>query len=286
MLIKTASLSPEALKIIRDQATQAPFSGKFIRAQILGTYLCRQCGLALFRADNQFDSGCGWPSFDAEIPNTVNKKPDQDGRRTEIVCSRCDAHLGHIFYGEEQTPKNTRYCVNSLSLDFVHDLHVTDTQEGIFAAGCFWGVEHLFKKLDGVVLTEVGYCGGQKDNPEYEEVCFGQTGHLEAVRVVFDSKKLSYAQVAQYFFEIHDPTQINGQGPDMGEQYLSVGFYYNELQKQCLQDLISLLQIKGLKITTSLRFVSTFWAGEDYHQEYYLKTKKNPYCHSYIKRFD
>src|SRR5260221_12478251 len=109
--------------------------------------------------------------------------------RTEIVCSRCRAHLGHVFTGENFTDKNTRHCVNSLSLDFVPDLTVKDTEEAIFAAGCFWGVEHYFKKLKGVLKTQVGYSGGHKDHPTYKEICNGDTGHYEVIRVVYDSSK-------------------------------------------------------------------------------------------------
>jgi len=132
----------------------------------------------------------------------------------------------------------------------------------------------------------VGYSGGKKKNPTYEEVCAGTTGHYETIRVVYDPDKIAYEQLVKYFFEIHDPTQTNGQGPDLGEQYLSVIFYYDEQQKQIAQKLISMLENKGDAIATKLLPVSTFYRAEKYHQDYYTKTGKQPYCHQYVKKFD
>lgn len=286
MIKKTQSLPPQLLKIIRDKGTEYPFSGEYDESEQLGSYLCRQCGLALFRSQTKFPSGCGWPSFDQEIKGAVARIPDKDGQRTEIVCKRCAAHLGHVFEGERHTALNTRHCVNSLSLDFVTDMQVEDTEEAIFAAGCFWGVEYFFKKLPGVLKVEVGYSGGAKANPTYDEICSGRTGHYEVVRVLYDPKKTSFEKVTKFFFEIHDPTQNNGQGPDIGEQYLSVIFYYDEAQKKTAETLKEILEQKGETIATKILPVSVFWPAEDYHQDYYAKTKKQPYCHTYTKRFD
>lgn len=285
MLMKTKSLTPEVLAVIRDKGTEHPFTGCYDKNDVAGTYLCKQCGLALFRSKSKFHSGCGWPSFDEEIKGTVAQHLDADGIRSEIVCARCHGHLGHVFYGENMTPKNTRHCVNSASLDFVSDFGVADTEEAIFAGGCFWGVEHLFKNLPGVVKTEVGYTGGRKLNPTYKEVCHGDTGHYEAIRVVYDVNILTYTDVVKYFFEIHDPTQADGQGPDYGEQYLSAIFYYNDMQKKIAQTLIQQLENNSYHIATRLLPVSTFWPAEDYHQDYYAKVDKAPYCHRYEKRF-
>lgn len=286
MILKTSSLPPIVLKVVQDQGTEPPFSGEYDDFGTAGTYLCRQCGLALFRSTTKFHSGCGWPSFDEEIPAAVARKPDADGRRTEILCARCGAHLGHMFAGEKFTEKNIRHCVNSLSLDFVPDLTIKDTEEAIYAAGCFWGVEYYFKKLPGVLKAEVGYTGGTKMNPSYEEICAGRTQHYEAIRIIYDPQKISYEELTKYFFEIHDPTQTNGQGPDSGQQYLSVIFYYNVVQKNIASQLISQLNNLGLSIATQLLPVTTFWRAEAYHQDYYTKTGKQPYCHHYVKRFE
>lgn len=285
MLLKTASLPPAILAIVRDKGTEHPFSGEHETDNQPGTYLCRQCGLALYRAKSKFHSGCGWPSFDEEIPGNVQRKIDADGRRTEILCARCNAHLGHVFQGEGFTAKNTRHCVNSLSMDFISDQNVTDTEEAIFAAGCFWGVEYYLQKLPGVLKTEVGYTGGIKNYPSYEDVCHSNTGHFEAIRVIYDPKKINYENLTKYFFEIHDPIQTNGQGPDLGQQYQSAIFYYDDTQKQTAQKLIQELEKKGLKIATKILPVSIFWPAENYHQDYYTKTAKQPYCHHYEKRF-
>jgi len=285
MILKTQSLQSHVLEIVRNKGTEHPFTGEYDNWDKPGTFLCRQCGLALFTSHSKFHSGCGWPSFDQEIKGAVLTQPDADGRRSEIICSRCQAHLGHVFHGEHYTDKNTRHCVNSLSLDYVEDITIEDTKEALFACGCFWGVEYYFKKLDGILKTEVGYSGGHKDYPSYQEVCSGNTGHVETIRVIYDSKKLNYENLANYFFEIHDPVQVDGQGPDIGEQYLSVIFYYDENQKKTAEKLIEILQDKNYKISTKILPVSVFWPAEKYHQDYYQKTGKNPYCHVYTKKF-
>ncbi|MBA3661807.1 MAG: bifunctional methionine sulfoxide reductase B/A protein [Gammaproteobacteria bacterium] len=285
MLLKTASLSDDILAIIKDKHTERPRTGELNETKLPGTYLCRQCGLALFRADSKFASSCGWPSFDAEIANHVKEISDDDGVRTEIVCARCAAHLGHVFRGEGFTLKNVRHCVNSLSLDFVPIQNVNDTEEAIFAAGCFWGVEFYLKKIEGVLKTEVGYIGGDRKSPSYEQICTGDTGHYEAIRVIFDPSIVSYETLTRAFFEIHDPTQSDGQGPDRGSQYLSAIFYYDPQQKQTAVNLIKQLERKGLTVRTQILPVQVFWRAEKYHQDYYQKTGKTPYCHFYTKRF-
>jgi len=282
---KIASLPKVVLAVVKHKGTEYPFTGAYNDSDEKGTYLCRLCGLALFRGEHKFHSGCGWPSFDEEIQDAVLRKSDPDGKRTEIVCARCDAHLGHVFAGEQLTQKNLRHCVNSLSLDFVTDQTVIDSEEAIFACGCFWGVEYYFKRHPGVLKTEVGYTGGAIETPSYQEVCQGDTGHIEAIRVLYDPAKTSYEQLAKFFFEIHDPSQENGQGPDLGEQYLSIAFYYDDAQKEITAGLITQLQHKGYRIATQLRPVSVFWPAETYHQDYYEKTGKQPYCHRYSPKF-
>ena len=285
-MYKYASLTPETLKILRDKDTESPFSGSYNECEIKGTYLCRGCGLPLFRASSQFFSGCGWPSFDEEIKDAVCRKSDVDGQRTEILCARCNGHLGHVFHGERYTPKLTRYCVNSLSVDFINSDQVTDSEEAILAAGCFWGVEYFFKKLPGVLHTEVGYIGGHTVSPNYKKICEKETGHYEAIRIVYNPTVLAYKEVLHYFFEIHDSEQINGQGPDFGQQYRSAIFCYDGLQSQMAQQVIDQLQIQKLQVATRILTMSIFWPGEEYHQDYYGKTGKEPYCHRYTKLFN
>lgn len=249
-----------------------------------GTYVCKQCGASLYRSEDKFDSRCGWPSFDDEIKGAVKRVTDADGRRTEILCAGCGAHLGHVFVGEGFTSKNTRHCVNSISMEFIPDRELkTDT--AIFAGGCFWGVEYFMQKAPGVLTVESGYIGGETDHPTYEDVCRKNTGHAEAVRVVFDASQTTYEALAKLFFEIHDPTQLNRQGPDRGEQYRSEIFYANPQQKEVAEKLIERLKTKGYPVVTLVSPATTFWPAEDYHQNYYNRKGSLPYCHGYTKRF-
>jgi peptide methionine sulfoxide reductase msrA/msrB len=283
--MKLNSLTPEEARVIVHKGTERPYSGKYVNNKVDGTYTCKQCGAPLYRSTAKFDSECGWPSFDDEIEGAVKRIPDTDGMRTEIVCAHCGGHLGHVFVGEGFTPKNTRHCVNSISLNFIPESNMTKTDTAIFAGGCFWGVEYYMQKEPGVISTTVGYTGGKTANPTYEEVCSHKTGHIEAIEIVFDPEKTNYEKIAKLFFEIHDPTQVNGQGPDIGEQYVSVIFYRNEEQKATAEKLINILKQKGYKVSTRLIKASTFWKAEDYHQDYYLKKGSLPYCHGYTKRF-
>ncbi len=114
-------LSKEEESVIVDKATEAPFTGKYFAFWEKGTYVCRRCGASLYRSESKFEADCGWPSFDEEVPSAVKRLPDADGVRTEIQCARCGAHLGHVFVGEGFTAKDTRHCVNSVSMDFVPD---------------------------------------------------------------------------------------------------------------------------------------------------------------------
>ena len=285
LLDKTASLTPAATRIICHKATEYPHTGIYNAVVNEGSYLCRRCGLALFRADSQFSSGCGWPSFDAEIPQTVKHYPDADGSRVEILCGRCDGHLGHIFTGEHHTAKNRRYCVNSASIDFVADTQVVDTEEAILAGGCFWGVDYFLRRIPGVLKVEAGYTGGMVSEPTYNQICQGETGHYEAVRVVYDINKTDYQTALKHFFEIHDPTQRTGQGPDIGQQYKSAIFTYNQTQIDIAKSLIRQLTQKGYQVVTKLLDAQPFWPAEDYHQDYYAKHSKVPYCHRHEQRF-
>lgn len=279
-------LSEEESRVILYKGTEPPFSGKYCRHKAKGTYVCRQCGAPLFKSEDKFDSGCGWPSFDAEIAGAVRRVPDADGERTEIVCAKCGGHLGHVFEGERFTAKNTRHCVNSVSLAFRPEEESSKRLEtAVFAGGCFWGVEHLMKDFPGVISVEPGYTGGTVEHPSYEEVCTGKTGHAEAVRVVFDPEQVSFQTLAKGFFEIHDPTQENGQGPDIGPQYRSEIFYTTPDQKQIAEQLVEELRQKGCPVVTHITRAGVFWPAEEYHRRYYEKTGKRPYCHRRVKRF-
>ncbi len=277
-----SKLTPEEEKVIVYKGTERPFTGKYYNFSKKGIYLCKRCNALLYQSEDKFDSHCGWPSFDDEIPDAIQRIPDKDGMRTEIVCAQCGAHLGHVFLNEGFTNKNTRHCVNSISLNFIPSENI---EIAIFAGGCFWGVEYHFQKVKGVLSTEVGYTGGAVDNPTYQEVCSGQTKHAEAVKVTFDNDQIDYETLAKLFFEIHDPTQVNSQGPDVGDQYRSNIFYTNEKQKEIAEKLVRILLNKNYKVATIISQFSKFYKAEKYHQKYYEKKGNFPYCHRYIKKF-
>ena len=161
----------------------------------------------------------------------------------------------------------------------------TKMERAIFASGCFWGTEYFLKRADGVIKTTVGYIGGTLENPTYREVCSKKTGHYEAVEVYFDPSVTDFETVARLFFETHDPTQKDGQGPDIGPQYRSAIFYLDENQKEISEKLINILKNKGLDAATSTIAATTFWPAELYHQDYYDLRGGTPYCHGYKKLF-
>jgi len=278
-------LTPEEEQVIIYKGTEAPYTGKYHIFKEKGTYTCKRCDAPLYHSADKFDSFCGWPSFDDEIPGAVKREVDADGMRTEIICNNCGAHLGHVFLNEGFTQKNIRHCVNSISLNFVPAVEEVKLQEAYFAGGCFWGTEHYLQKVNGVKSTTVGYMGGHKDNPTYKQVITDKTGHVETVKVEFDPNETSFEELAILFFEIHDPTQVDGQGPDIGEQYMSVIFYANDEQKDISEKLVKILKKKGYKVVTKLIQTDKFWEAENYHQDYYQNNGKQPYCHFYTKRF-
>lgn len=271
-------LTPAEERVIAHKGTEAPFTGKYHDFKGQGTYVCKRCGAPLYRSAAKFDSGCGWPSFDEEIAGAVERRRDADGLRSEILCAACGAHLGHVFLGEGFTAKNTRHCVNSLSMNFI-PADGRGTATAIFASGCFWGTQHVLQARRGVLTTSAGFTGGHVPRPTYEQVCGGDTGHAEAVRVVFDPAQVGFEELARLFFETHDFTQVDRQGPDIGSQYRSEIFFLDKEQKQAAEKLIAELRAKGHKVATRLSPAGEFWPADDYHQNYYWKTGGSPYCH-------
>lgn len=282
--MKYNKLTPFEAEVILNKATERPYTGEYTDNKETGTYICRQCDAPLYKSEDKFDSHCGWPSFDDEIRGAVKRIPDADGRRTEIVCANCGGHLGHVFLGEGFTEKNTRHCVNSISMKFIPNNN-KKMEIAYFASGCFWGTEYHFMKAKGVKSTTVGYMGGHTQSPTYKEVCTGTTGHVETTEVVFDPSETSFEELLKLYYETHDFEQVGGQGPDIGEQYQSVVFYVNDTQKQLVEKYMQILRDKGYKPATQLRPEVEFWSAEDYHQEYYDKKNGTPYCHIYRKIF-
>lgn len=155
------------------------------------------------------------------------------------------------------------------------------TNEAVLAGGCFWGVQYYFDQVPGVISTEAGYTGGKIDNPTYEEVLKHTTGHAEALKIVFDPSKVSYETLLKHFFRLHDPTQLNRQGPDIGENYRSAIFYLDESQKSQARKIIEKLDKSGKyksPIVTTLEKFDKFWPAEDYHQKFTARTGRGA-CH-------
>lgn len=281
------TLTDAEARVIVHKGTEPPFSGVFDLLTEAGIYTCRRCGIALYRSDNKFDAKCGWPAFDAEVPGAVIRKPDRDSRRIEIVCAGCDGHLGHVFTGERFTRTNTRHCVNSISMSFIPSKAIAENfDRAVFAGGCFWGVEYYLQQAPGVIYVTSGYTGGTRKSPTYEQVCSGTTGHAEAVQVIFDPKQTTFKALGKLFFEIHDPTQLNRQGPDVGDQYRSAVFVTDDAQQKTTEALIETLKAKGFAVETTVEPLGQFWPAEPVHQDYYFRKGTLPYCHQRVLRFD
>jgi len=289
VLALARDLDPIDRSVACDSGTERAFTGRFWDSKDEGTYVCVVCGLPLFTSGTKFDSGSGWPSyyepFDPE--HTVQVVDNSHGMtRTEVRCARSGTHLGHVF-DDGPAPTHKRFCINSASLEFVpkgqtipplrNPLPDTDASApGIatFGAGCFWGVEATFRKVQGVTDAQVGYCGGTAVDPSYKQVCAGSTGHAEAIEVKFDPGKVSYAELLEKFFSCHDPTQLNRQGPDVGSQYRSVIFFHNEAQQHTALSAIDKLFLSGRlprPIATEVTKAAPFYRAEEYHQRYFEK---------------
>jgi peptide methionine sulfoxide reductase msrA/msrB len=278
-------LTTEESMIIEDKGTEAPFSGEYNDFFHDGAYLCRRCNSPLYESRDKFKSGCGWPSFDDEIPDAVKKMPDKDGRRVEILCANCGAHLGHVFLGENLTSKNTRHCVNSISLRFIPFEKLEDPRKAVFGGGCFWCLDAAYRLVPGVIDVVSGYAGGKSDNPRYEEVSGGQTGHAEVIMIAYDPKIISYEKLLEYFFTVHDPTTIDRQGNDAGKQYRSVIFYSSWKEKIEAENKIEELNKSrsfGSPIVTEVVPLIKFYPAEDYHQDYFSKNPSQAYCQNVI----
>lgn len=160
-----------------------------------------------------------------------------------------------------------------------------NSETAIFAAGCFWGVQHYFQRKNGVLNTYVGYIGGEEEYPTYDEVRAHHTHHIEAILVEYNPAEVSYTDLCKLFFEIHDPAQTDGQGPDKGSQYRSAVFYKDEEQLAITNELIGILREKGYEVNTLVKPATRFWIAEGYHQNYYENTGGSPYCHVRRRKF-
>jgi peptide methionine sulfoxide reductase msrA/msrB len=298
-------LSSEQYAVTQQCGTEPPFRNAYWDNHKPGIYVDVVSGEPLFSSLDKFDSGTGWPSFTQPVKGTdiVEKKDSTLGMaRTEVRSKVADSHLGHVFDDGPADKGGLRYCINSASLKFIPLEEMDQTGYGqyldpfvnaglikapvhetaILAGGCFWGMEEIIRKIPGVTKTTVGYSGGTTADPTYEDVCTGATGHAESIEVVFDSSRLSYEMLLDYFFRMHDPTTLNRQHNDVGTQYRSAVFYTSDAQRKTAEAVKAKWDKSGKfnrPITTEVTAAGKFYSAEEYHQKYLVKHPGGYTCH-------
>jgi len=288
--------------VTMEGGTERAFDNKYWNNHEDGIYVDVITGKPLFSSKDKYESGTGWPSFTKPIDgNSLDEKVDNKHgmRRVEIKSSSSDAHLGHVFDDGPADKGGKRFCMNSAALQFVAKEDLTKKGYGKYltlfgekapkydkaylAGGCFWGMEKLFSKLSGVKNVVNGYSGGTFQDPSYEVITTGITGHAETIEITFDPEEISYEKLLKFFFQIHDPTTLNRQKNDVGSHYRSAVFYINNIQNYTAKKIIRKANDSGVfdsKVVTSTEEFDTFYKAEEYHQDY---LKRNPYgysCHS------
>jgi peptide methionine sulfoxide reductase msrA/msrB len=307
------ALTPLQFDVTQRDATERAFTHEYHDKKDPGIYVDVVSGRPLFSSLDKFDSGCGWPSFVKPlIPAEVVERTDKTHGmiRTEVRSQTADSHLGHVFEDGPRDRGGLRYCINGASLRFVpvarmeelgygdqlapfvaaglaaapkgKSMTTSNREEAILAGGCFWGMQEIIREIPGVIETDVGYSGGDLKDPTYEDLKGGKSGHAEAVRIVFDPRKLAYSDLLLWFFRMHDPTTPNRQGNDIGSQYRSAIFYKSEDQKATAHRVIEEVTKSGKwkkPIVTEVVPAKPYYKAEGYHQDYLQKNPGGYTCH-------